>query len=104
MQVKLRGAGILCFARLCATDSCKFLHDRSDHKHGWQLEREEHATADDKEGALCVGVLYCHGKSVFHRKRFSLRYAAVGYFELYCIVLYCIVSSIFAEGKRCMQV
>jgi hypothetical protein len=22
------------------TDSCKFLHDRSDYKHGWQLERE----------------------------------------------------------------
>ncbi|XP_041600014.1 E3 ubiquitin-protein ligase RNF113A-like [Vulpes lagopus] len=21
-------------------DSCKFLHDRSDHKHGWQIERE----------------------------------------------------------------
>ena len=26
-------------------DSCKFLHDRGDYKHGWQLEREE------KEGA-----------------------------------------------------
>ncbi|KAL4712125.1 hypothetical protein ACJJTC_010986 [Scirpophaga incertulas] len=25
-------------------DSCKFLHDRSDYKHGWQLEREEVAT------------------------------------------------------------
>ncbi|XP_063631563.1 E3 ubiquitin-protein ligase RNF113A [Cydia splendana] len=24
-------------------DSCKFLHDRSDYKHGWQLEREEGA-------------------------------------------------------------
>lgn len=22
------------------SDSCKFLHDRSDYKHGWQLERE----------------------------------------------------------------
>jgi len=21
-------------------DSCKFLHDRSDYKHGWQLEQE----------------------------------------------------------------
>lgn len=21
-------------------DSCKFLHDRSDYKHGWQIERE----------------------------------------------------------------
>ena len=26
-----------CF---CFLDSCKFLHDRSDYKHGWQLERE----------------------------------------------------------------
>lgn len=24
-------------------DSCKFLHDRSDYKHGWQLEQQEHA-------------------------------------------------------------
>lgn len=22
-------------------DSCKFMHDRGDYKHGWQLEREE---------------------------------------------------------------
>ncbi|KAL3288657.1 hypothetical protein HHI36_003090 [Cryptolaemus montrouzieri] len=35
-------------------DSCKFLHDRSDYKHGWQLEREwaegsyEHESDDDK--------------------------------------------------------
>lgn len=25
-------------------DSCKFLHDRSDYKHGWQLEQQEHAS------------------------------------------------------------
>ncbi|XP_052757073.1 E3 ubiquitin-protein ligase RNF113A [Galleria mellonella] len=33
-------------------DSCKFLHDRSDYKHGWQLEREEvqvAATGDDSD-------------------------------------------------------
>lgn len=35
------------------TDSCKFLHDRSDYKFGWQLEREERKKgpmdeADDK--------------------------------------------------------
>ncbi|XP_050558724.1 E3 ubiquitin-protein ligase RNF113A [Spodoptera frugiperda] len=30
-------------------DSCKFLHDRSDYKHGWQLEREE------TEGAAPAG-------------------------------------------------
>ncbi|XP_038217651.1 E3 ubiquitin-protein ligase RNF113A [Zerene cesonia] len=28
-------------------DSCKFLHDRSDYKHGWQLEREEIQTSKD---------------------------------------------------------
>ncbi|XP_053621642.1 E3 ubiquitin-protein ligase RNF113A [Plodia interpunctella] len=27
-------------------DSCKFLHDRSDYKHGWQLEREENQAQD----------------------------------------------------------
>ena len=26
-------------------DSCKFMHDRSDYKHGWQLEREVEAGA-----------------------------------------------------------
>ncbi|XP_062550605.1 E3 ubiquitin-protein ligase RNF113A [Armigeres subalbatus] len=36
-------------------DSCKFLHDRSDYKHGWQLEQETSTTggtyaADDSDG------------------------------------------------------
>ncbi|KFB50443.1 hypothetical protein ZHAS_00018474 [Anopheles sinensis] len=36
-------------------DSCKFLHDRSDYKHGWQLEQEGSSTgksyaADDSDG------------------------------------------------------
>lgn len=35
-------------------DSCKFLHDRSDYKHGWQLERDHAAEhghdADDSDG------------------------------------------------------
>lgn len=35
-------------------DSCKFLHDRSDYKHGWQLEQEAATTgntyADDSDG------------------------------------------------------
>lgn len=30
-------------------DSCKFLHDRGDYKHGWQLELEEKAKANKKE-------------------------------------------------------
>ncbi|EDO32505.1 predicted protein [Nematostella vectensis] len=31
-------------------DSCKFLHDRSDYKHGWQLEREwEHGKPDSAD-------------------------------------------------------
>lgn len=25
---------------IAISDSCKFLHDRSDYKHGWQIERE----------------------------------------------------------------
>lgn len=35
------------------TDSCKFLHDRSDYKLGWQLEREaasgEHDSGDEDD-------------------------------------------------------
>lgn len=27
-------------ATFSSPDSCKFLHDRSDYKHGWQIERE----------------------------------------------------------------
>jgi len=30
-------------------DSCKFLHDRSDYKHGWQLELEEIAKSKKKD-------------------------------------------------------
>ncbi|CAH4031994.1 E3 ubiquitin-protein ligase RNF113A [Pieris brassicae] len=30
-------------------DSCKFLHDRSDYKHGWQLEREDLETKDESD-------------------------------------------------------
>ena len=32
-------------------DSCKFMHDRSDYKHGWQLEREmEQGSYGNNEG------------------------------------------------------
>ncbi|XP_039747680.1 E3 ubiquitin-protein ligase RNF113A [Pararge aegeria] len=31
-------------------DSCKFLHDRSDYKHGWQLEREESHPSEGGKG------------------------------------------------------
>ncbi|RNA34613.1 RING finger protein 113A-like [Brachionus plicatilis] len=30
-------------------DSCKFMHDRSDYKHGWQLEQEENDDELDEE-------------------------------------------------------
>ena len=33
------------------TDSCKFMHDRGDYKHGWQLEREmKEGTYGNNEG------------------------------------------------------
>lgn len=31
------------------SDSCKFLHDRSDYKFGWQLEREERGKGEPVE-------------------------------------------------------
>jgi len=34
-------------------DSCKFMHDRGDYKHGWQLEREEANGAE-------VSTSYCY--------------------------------------------
>ena len=40
-------------ARFFLLDSCKFLHDRSDYKHGWQLEREVQEGRYDKEGECC---------------------------------------------------
>lgn len=42
---------IICVVKkstILISDSCKFLHDRSDYKFGWQLERE---TADGTYGA-----------------------------------------------------
>ena len=33
-------------------DSCKFLHDRSDYKHGWQLEQEWNKEQEQKGSAL----------------------------------------------------
>ena len=40
-------------------DSCKFLHDRSDYKHGWQLEREwneqTYGTVDKDSQRYLVG-------------------------------------------------
>lgn len=31
------------------SDSCKFLHDRSDYKFGWQLEKNETANISDSD-------------------------------------------------------
>ncbi len=40
-------------------DSCKFLHDRSDYKHGWQLEREwneqSYGSVDNNSQQYLVG-------------------------------------------------
>ena len=33
-------------------DSCKFLHDRSDYKSGWQLDREFEESGFEREGRL----------------------------------------------------
>jgi hypothetical protein len=31
------------------SDSCKFLHDRSDYKHGWEIERDWQKQQEDKK-------------------------------------------------------
>lgn len=36
----LRKIYLLTHSGVPSSDSCKFLHDRSDYKHGWQIERE----------------------------------------------------------------
>ncbi len=40
-------------------DSCKFLHDRSDYKHGWQLEQEwneqSYGSVDNNSQKYLVG-------------------------------------------------
>lgn len=33
-------------------DSCKFLHDRSDYKSGWELEKEWEELQNSKQGQL----------------------------------------------------
>lgn len=33
-------------------DSCKFLHDRSDYKHGWEIERDYEAGLYGKSGNM----------------------------------------------------
>jgi len=42
-------------------DSCKFLHDRSDYKHGWQLEREAECGSPTRdEGSTVVQEILIH--------------------------------------------
>ena len=40
----------LSFSLSAVTDSCKFLHDRSDYKSGWQLDREFEENSYNQEG------------------------------------------------------
>ena len=37
---------------LCPPDTCKFLHDRSDYKSGWQLDQEWEQQLYGSEGGL----------------------------------------------------
>ena len=40
-------------------DSCKFLHDRTDYKHGWQLDREVEDGRHAAEVLCCLLFLKC---------------------------------------------
>ncbi|XP_014667451.1 PREDICTED: RING finger protein 113A-like isoform X2 [Priapulus caudatus] len=44
-------------------DSCKFMHDRSDYKHGWQLEREWKEGRYENEGASIISARSVHCSS-----------------------------------------
>ncbi len=42
-------------------DSCKFLHDRGDYKHGWQIERDDQSElAERDEGLVWTDLLLFH--------------------------------------------
>ena len=41
-------------------DSCKFLHDRSDYKFGWQLENEYIEQHKGQRGLLVKKIYYCY--------------------------------------------
>ena len=43
---------LLLFFDVVIVDSCKFLHDRSDYKSGWQLDREFEEENQGREGKL----------------------------------------------------
>lgn len=47
-----------CSLRL-PSDSCKFLHDRSDYKHGWQIERELEEGRYGANGEFWRGMDFC---------------------------------------------
>jgi len=49
---------ICCF--FCFVDSCKFLHDRSDYKSGWQLDREFEGDEEKSEDSGAYAHTHAH--------------------------------------------
>lgn len=60
---------------LLLLDSCKFLHDRSDYKHGWQIERELEEGRYGANGEFKRGIYesgFCaHSASTFPEQHFA---------------------------------
>ena len=50
----------VCVCVCVDTDSCKFLHDRSDYKSGWQLDREFEEAGFEQEGRYTCTCMYMY--------------------------------------------
>lgn len=60
LKSSLRFGHSLILLFLLLPDSCKFLHDRSDYKHGWQIERELEEGRYGANGEFTVGNCFCY--------------------------------------------
>lgn len=64
------------------SDSCKFLHDRSDYKHGWQIERELEEGRYGANGELKRD-LKCYYIYIYISHKYMLHYMKKQYSCLY---------------------
>lgn len=88
----LAGVDDDCTVCVFTSDSCKFLHDRSDYKHGWQIERE-----------LDEGRYGANGELNRHLKRFSYNYTWFNTRERICIKMeFCVTVTPRVQTRNCL--